>query len=255
MPDNSMDEKKSFFGLSGSALKILAIITMLIDHIGAFVVYPYLAGNNVSNYEEVFNLYYIMRIMGRVAFPIFVFLLVEGIKHTKDIRKYILRMFIFAMISEVPFVLAAEKEIKGITMTNVFFTLTTGLIICAIIEKLLDYKKLSHVVICALSVFIGGVFVRVMDTDYGIYGVFAVLAGYIISRFTNNIKERYSYIATISGICLVLICIGGLEIFAVLSILPICFYNGSRGIKLKYVFYGFYPVHLLVLTLVRIAMS
>lgn len=255
MPDNSAGENKSVFGLSGSALKILAMITMLIDHIGAFIVYPYLTRVNVSEYGETVNIYYVMRIMGRVAFPIFVFLLIEGIKYTRDIRKYILRMFIFAIISEAPFILATENNISGVTMKNVFFTLAIGLAVCAVIDKLLEYKKLICVIICAVLVFLAGVLVSIMDTDYGIYGVLAILAGYIISRLTDNIKKRYSYIATIAVICLVLLCCGGLEVFAVLSILPICFYNGSRGIKLKYVFYGFYPVHLIVLVLIRMALS
>lgn len=91
-------------GLSGSTLKLIAIITMLIDHIGAAVIARLLIAGQGS--EMLYKIYYAMRAVGRVAFPIFCFLLVEGFFYTGSRKKYALRLFGFALLSEIPFDLA-----------------------------------------------------------------------------------------------------------------------------------------------------
>ena len=113
-------------GLSGSTLKLIAIITMLIDHIGAAVIARLLIAGQGS--EMLYKIYYAMRAVGRVAFPIFCFLLVEGFFYTGSRKKYALRLFGFALLSEIPFDLAFSGKILEFGYQNVFFTLLIGLL-------------------------------------------------------------------------------------------------------------------------------
>ena len=133
-----MKERK---GISGSTLKIIAIITMLIDHIGAGVLGRLLV---VRGMNEVADLnawidanstlvitYQMMRFVGRLAFPIFCFLLIEGFEHTHDVKKYALRLLSFCLISEIPFDLLFNGKILEFGYQNVFFTLFIGLMVTA----------------------------------------------------------------------------------------------------------------------------
>ena len=112
-------------GISGSTLKIIAMITMLIDHIGAAVCMRMMLAEGfgdlngaaeetikawVTVHADLYSTYYMFRMIGRIAFPIFCFLLVEGFKHTKDAKKYAIRLFAFALISEIPFDLAFQSK-------------------------------------------------------------------------------------------------------------------------------------------------
>ena len=116
-------------GLSGSTLKYIAIITMLIDHFGAafFIVFTsFYAGT--ASFAQADILYQVMRGIGRTAFPIFCFVLVEGLYHTHDVKRYLLRLFVFALVSEVPFDLAFSDQILEFGAQNVFFTLLIGML-------------------------------------------------------------------------------------------------------------------------------
>ena len=109
-----MEKKK---GISGSTLKMIAIVTMLIDHIGAAVLARLLMVNGLGELDQtstdaivqwlsangaLYGTYTAMRMIGRVAFPIFCFLLVEGFLHTHDVKKYAMRLGLFALLSEIP---------------------------------------------------------------------------------------------------------------------------------------------------------
>lgn len=131
-------------GLSGSTLKIIAIITMLLDHIGASLVQPILASTAsaagvtdwsmpslAAAYPGAAIPYYALRYIGRISFPIFCFLLVEGFLHTKNLHKYCLRLAIFALVSEIPFDLAFHQTPFYQASQNVFFTLLIGLLVIA----------------------------------------------------------------------------------------------------------------------------
>ena len=130
-------------GLSGSTLKIIAVVTMLIDHIGAAILARMMMVNGLggidqsdttavmqwySNNTTLFQVYQVMRSIGRIAFPIFCFLLVEGFEHTHDRKKYALRLGLFALISEIPFDLAFSSEVLEFQYQNVFFTLFIGML-------------------------------------------------------------------------------------------------------------------------------
>ena len=135
-----MEKKK---GISGSTLKMIAIVTMLIDHIGAAVLARLLMVNGLGELDQtntdaimqwlsangaLYWMYTVMRMIGRVAFPIFCFLLVEGFLHTHDVKKYAMRLGLFALISEIPFDLAFSSKILEFNYQNVFFTLFIGLL-------------------------------------------------------------------------------------------------------------------------------
>lgn len=236
-------ENKQKWGISGSTLKIIAIVTMLIDHIGAAILergffysisYGQLMAGELS---FIYNLDIICRSIGRISFPIFCFLLVEGFLHTHNIKKYALRLFAFCAISEIPFDLAF---FGGITFQyqNVFFTLLLGLLVLIICEKLED-KNILGKVGQIIVMMVGALIAQMLHTDYGAFGVFFIFILY----FLRNYK-------------LAQIIVGAVSIFwektAPLAFIPIYFYNGKRGINLKYVFYLFYPVHMIVLYLIRI---
>ena len=115
-----MEERR--IGLTGSTLKLIAIVTMFIDHVGAAIVARILlqyradipvitAICGVMDYHTLYVVYMTLRTIGRIAFPIFCFLLVEGFLHTRDSRKYAMRLGIFALVSEIPFDLAFSSAL------------------------------------------------------------------------------------------------------------------------------------------------
>ena len=131
-----MKERK---GISGSTLKIIAIITMLIDHIGAGVLGRLLVVRGMNEAADLnawidanstlVITYQMMRFVGRLAFPIFCFLLIEGFEHTHDVKKYALRLLSFCLVSEIPFDLLFNGKILEFGYQNVFFTLFIGLMV------------------------------------------------------------------------------------------------------------------------------
>lgn len=222
--------------LSGSSLKLLAVIVMLIDHTAAFILYLYKPATQpillLGSHE--LSLYRIMRYIGRTAFPIFAFLLVEGFCHTRNKKKYGRNLLIFAIISEIPWNLL-HSGTYFYDKQNVFFTLLLGYIGMAVIER---YHKIKQTVILLILLLLS----ILLKADYGIVGFGYVLLIYVL---------RYNRIfQAILGICfLPSKWIGGM------AFIPINLYNGKRGfIKgniSKYLFYGFYPLHLMCLYIIR----
>jgi TraX protein. len=221
-------ENRRFRGISGGTLKIIAITAMLIDHIAAILLH------NQTNTE----LYFVMRCIGRLAFPIFCFLLVEGFVHTHDDKKYAIRLALFALISEVPFDLAFSYQIFAPDYQNVYFTLLIGLLVLMGIKRA-GTNKAIYILIIA----VGCLAAWALKTDYGFYGILMILFFYF---YRNNQLLRGIFV---EGVC---ISMGYIEALAGLSFLPLYFYNGKRGIRLKYIFYAFYPVHIFILYLIRL---
>jgi len=126
-------------GLYNSDLKLIAIITMIIDHIGACVVSCIPAVQDPNS--MVYMLYWVLRIIGRIAFPIFCFLLVEGFIHSKNRYKYALRLLIYSVISEVPFDLALTRHAINWSHQNVFFTLLLGLLSMMVLDLIQQHSK------------------------------------------------------------------------------------------------------------------
>lgn len=213
---------------------------MFIDHIGASIIEKYLF--TMPNYTEtkLYSLDIILRLAGRIAFPIFCFLLVEGLLHTRSLKKYAINLFLFALISEIPFDLAFFGSAFYPSYQNVFFTLLIGLFVIKGFTKILEIEKFNKVIkfIINLLIIISGMTVAyLLKTDYSAMGVLTIALMYVF-------RKRKLLSATIG--CLNLTIMSFIEITAFLSLIPIAFYNGERGIKLKYAFYIFYPAHLLL---------
>lgn len=210
--------------MNNFTLKTIAILSMLIDHIGA-VFYPQ---------------YGWMRIVGRLAFPIFCFLLVEGMFHTRDIKNYAVRLGLFAFLSEIPFDLAFYGTLVFLEHQNVFFTLFIGLIVIVQLEK--SKKEGRKGIIGGIIAILGMLLAHFLKTDYGFFGILLILCFYIF-RISKVKKTLAAVLLNISAF--------GVQVFAALGLIPIWFYNGKKGPSMKYVFYGFYPVHLLIIYIIK----
>lgn len=213
---------------SRTFLKMTAILSMLCDHI-AFVLVPA---------DRFTNCYYIMRIIGRIAFPLFCFMLTEGFIHTHSRKNYIIRLALFAVISEIPFDLACSGTIADWSGQNVMWTLLIGFIVMYWLEK---YE--NNVLKRLLIVSAGCILAYFMNTDYSFFGVFIIAILYLCRE--NRIKSML-----FMGILLFVQ--GSVETFAIFSIPLILLYNPEKsGIYVpKYFFYAFYPAHLLVLYII-----
>ncbi len=228
----------SKYGLSGSTLKLIACITMLIDHTGAAVVNTILATSdlkytNYDAYQNLHTLYSLMRGVGRLAFPIFCFLIVEGFFHTRSVKKYIERMFLFALISELPFDFALKASVPFWQKQNVYFTLLIALICLWLIDQM---QGRLWIQLLALA---GGMYLaQALKTDYNFKGVFLIVILYFFRD--HRLYQCVTGAASIAW-----------ERYAPLAFIPIFFYNGKRGLKLRYFFYFFYPVHLVILGIIR----
>lgn len=241
-------------GFSGSALKYIAMCSMLLDHIGVVIleriVYyrgglEQIARLMTSDWGGVlYALSRVLRTAGRLAFPIYCFLLVEGFLHTRDWRRYWVRLAAFALISELPFSLAVYNQWVG-RSHNVFFELAAGLLVLQGLrqcEALRDPVRQAGgaAVICA-----GCAAACLMRADYDLDGILIISAFYLLRErrlpqalagcglsFLDSMEQSYGA--------------GALAAF------PILLYNGRKGeTRWKYVFYWFYPLHLLLLFIIR----
>lgn len=252
---------KRKMGISGSTLKWIALITMLIDHIGTAVVGRMVLISNGATIENpqvsaflpngLFAFYMLMRFIGRIAFPIYCFLMVEGFMRTHNKWKYAVRLGVFALISEIPFDLTFSSKILEFSYQNVFFTLLCGLlamIVVDVIERRVCSSKnhfVNRAVYWLLAFTVVAAFAllaEVMNTDYGAIGVACIMMLYFFRK--NKIAQ---IVAGCVAFCW--------EFTAPLAFIPIAFYNGERGIGLKYFFYLFYPLHLFILYLVCVCMG
>ena len=225
-------------GLSGTALKLAACITMLIDHIVASCIEAaYAAAAEIP--EAVAQLDTVLRLIGRLAFPIFCFLLVEGFLHTHDVKKYIGRLFLFGLLSEVPFDMAFFKTPFHWGNQNVYWTLALGVLAMAMLQKSEDADG-NAAWMGRLAALGCAVVAQLAGTDYGAIGVALIVALYLT-------RSDRKYQCIIGAVMMLF------ELTAPLAFLLIWHYNGQRGRCApwqKWAFYGFYPVHLTILAAV-----
>ena len=160
--------------LSGSTLKLIAIILMLIDHTGLMILYNYPATTTtLFSFGGVdYSWYRIFRDIGRAAFPIFCFLLVEGFLHTHNRKKYGLNLFLFACISEIPWNFMFTNTWRY-EKQNVFFTLFLGYLAFCVLEYFWDNQKMQ--LVCVLALLTVSVFLK---ADYGWRGFVFLLIMY-----------------------------------------------------------------------------
>ena len=261
--NESKDSNYNKFGLSGFALKIIAILTMLTDHIGAGL-FP----------SQIW-----LRMVGRLAFPIFAFLICEGFYHTRDIKRYAVRLGIFAIISEIPFNLLHSYYLFDPGAQNIFFTLLIGLSTiygfnkCAcgagsradaeqsangsnksafgknMFDKSVFGKSMfsSYNLLQLIILAAGLLLAQFLRTDYGAFGVAIIL---IFHFFRDKRKLALFFMATANLLLGLLDFSTGylpLQALAGLAAIPLLLYNGNKGPSVKYAFYIFYPAHIAVI--------
>ena len=208
--------------MSSFWLKITAVILMLVDHIG-FLFFP-------ANMP--------LRYLGRISFPIFAFQIVNGFEHTKNREKYILRLLLLTVISQIPswLFIKTGNPLSSFSL-NVCATFTVGLLLLYIIEEVKPWllKIPLFVLIGAITFFI--------PFEYGWFGISLILVLYLFKDSKVMLGFVYAWL-------LGLYCYSKMKLFplpAICALLPIYLYNGKQGPKAKYLFYIFYPLHFIVL--------
>ena len=234
-------------GISQEGLKLIACVTMLLDHIGATVVVRYL--QSIPGFDpQVYLIYELLRTVGRLAFPIYCFLLVEGAAHTRDPKKYGMRLAIGVLLAEIPFDLAFSYtgRLPDWTMNSVMLTLLLGFGMLRCMDRTRGVWKIA----CILPFYI---LAELLNTDYAGLGIL-IIAVFALTRGMPHEK-------LLCAVALWLVIWPGgrqpmfnvmvnPEWFAILALIPIFCYDGRKLTKSKAVqwaFYLFYPVHMLAL--------
>lgn len=220
--------------LSGSMLKVIAVISMFIDHVGVHLVDQGIILVQIGEYK--LTLYRLMRDLGRFAFPIFCFLLIEGFLHTRNKVRYGISLAALAVISEIPFNLEHTGKLFY-NVQNVFFTLLLGYLAMCAIERFREKPLL--VLLCLLGL---TAVCYYLYADYWMQGFAFILLLYalrgqmVLRIFPALILNNFR--------------------FSMLAFLPISLYNGKRGFIrgafLKYLFYFIYPLHIFIIYLIKL---
>ena len=234
---------KRFYGFSSFQLHLFAMLFMLIDHVG-YCFFPYC---------------YVLRYIGRLSFPFFCFLLVNGFFYTKNKCKYFLRLLLFTVLSEIPFDLAFSNVFIELDTQNVLLTFLISFLMLLFLEK----AKKKYFMFYPLIIFIFTAIAFILKTDYKGFGVLIVLIFYL----THNLDKKYRFIIQFIGLFIInFILFKGFCVsfgcfllysqpFALFSLFFIWGYNGNKGYSngfIKYFNYIFYPIHLILLYLLRI---
>ncbi len=228
--------------LSNFDLKLIAIITMTIDHIGVVFGTPF---------------YNLLRAVGRLSFPIFAFLLTEGYVHTKSFSKYFLRLLVLAVISEIIYDYVFYERFIYLGANNIFFTLALGLFTLFLLDKsrclVKRYfkDKIDLIIILPITylliVVIMGLIAEFLSFSYGMLGILIISFFYL---FKNN------FLLMVISVSISTLILGEpMQYFSLFSLILIYFYNKKLGKKCKMFFYLYYPLHILVLGLIKMLMG
>jgi len=256
--------------VSAFTLKIIALMSMLVDHAG--IIMP-----------EAFGLPHgmnIFRVIGRLAFPIFVYLVAEGFRHTKSPEKFLLRLGIFALISEIPFDIAFKAQINFFAETNIFYTLFLGgaaiytyeKISARLQEKFRDRigshgtadqqaaraDRCRNIAIIPACIF--PLIAELLSSDYGAGGVAFVFIMYLVTPLGWRLAAMAVLCLWQHADTIIFVLSGGSIPAMFLWMIPatlasvalVAFYNGKRGPDLKWLFYAAYPAHILILHSVEV---
>jgi hypothetical protein len=209
---------------------------MVVDHI------KYAIPSTWNN----FTLYF-----GRISFPLFVFCTVEGYKHTSNFKKYLRRILIAAILSQIPFVLFCSLPTLNKLELNVMFNLAFGLVAIKLYE-IVDNKFLKY--FCVISM---GILSFILNADYKMYGVILMFTLYLFSD--NKLKLAIAYFIVVTSRYIFRYFYYGSSNITYMvktwlcTLIPLIFiilYNGKKGPSIKKFYYWFYPVHMLVLYLI-----
>lgn len=246
LPANSPLVKIPFGGLTSNMLRVLAMSFMICDHLWAKVV----PGNDWMTY------------VGRMTFPIFAFMISEGFIHTSNLKKYISRLLIFALISEIPFNLFYGGSWFYPYHQNVMLTLLFGLLAIMLIDKAKKNRDAKTIVKSALLVILLGIASFIGFVDYGFWGFLIIIMFYLFRDFPFAWLAQLAAMIIINcelfeGQFIIVDLFGksfefATQGFAVFSLIPIWLYGGRKGKSSKimqYGFYAFYPLHMIIIYL------
>ena len=223
---------------SGAQLKYIAFLSMLADHVNKALIYPFLSGEGIL--QRISDA---LDILGRIAFPLFAFFLVEGFFKTGNRKKYLASLVIFGIISEIPFDMALSGVFFEPNSNNIMFTLALMLItiwtIDILKEKMQNMSKYTWYPVSFVIVGIMCIISMVTGLDYEYH---AIMIGYLFYIFYNKrvFAIFLGYLAIFK------------EVWSLLGFSLILTYNGKRGKQNKLFNYCFYPGHLLILGILRI---
>ena len=229
--------QKPKFGLTNNQLKIIAMVSMALDHVGLLF----------------FPTVDIFRIIGRLAFPIFAYMIAEGCRYTKNRTKYLGMIAGMGIVFQLVYLVAMGSLYQGILVT---FSL--AIITIYAIDGIFKSKKLWTVLASIASLLFVAAFVFVLpvllkgtdfDIDYGLWGILLPVAVYFLpNRLWRTVGIALILLARAIHYTVFPVSLGTLQWFALLSVVLLALYNGERGkAKMKYVFYIFYPAHLVIL--------
>ena len=242
--------KKISLEITSMTLHILAMLFMLCDPLWATIV----PGNNW------------LTCIGRLAYPMFAFMIIEGYFHTSNLKKYIGRLALFALLSEIPFNLVMGSRFFYPIHQNVLFTFLIGICLIYLNERACNTgKQWLRIVTCIGTIILGFVLGLITFVDYHYAGVFTILAFYYFrgrkwwQLLGQALCLYYINFEILSGLAYEIHLFGQTyyflqQGFALLALIPIWLYNGKQGPynkTIKWIYYGFYPVHLLILALIR----
>ncbi len=217
--------------MSGNQLKIIAAIAMTVDHIGACL------------FPEIL----VFRIIGRIAFPIFAYMIAVGCRYTKNRPRYLIRMAILALLCQVVYFAVQHSLYQCVLVT---FSFSIAIIFA--LDKIQHGKKYIalSVLLVALVFFVSGVLPMIIpgfDIDYGFCGIMLPVFAYMGIKSGNPLAF---FTASLAALCAYY---GGIQWFAMISSLLLMLYNGKRGkLKMKNFFYIYYPLHMAIIGIISL---
>lgn len=232
-----MEQSNFRYRFSRNVLKCIALISMVSDHIAYCFLEP------VGAYRMV---YLLLRGFGRISFPLFCFLLVQGFLYTKNIRNYFLRIFLFACLSEIPFDLFCYHRLYALEGQNVLFTFSIALLVLYGLSKTSAIKGYQFLLVLS-----GAALAFFWHTDYSYLGVVLTAVMYL---WRERRLEQFVILCVVMGVQ------GGMNPLEILALPMIMFYSCETGekkagtlsgagrlLRKRYFFYLFYPAHMLFL--------
>lgn len=249
--------------MTSFSLKIIAVISMIISHVTSFLFIPDVMQELWNIPMEITDpIYDGIGHLGVIAFPIFAFFISEGCKHTRNIDNYIGRLFVFALVSELPYQWMTREISLHAETSNIFFTLGLGAFCCKLYRKYMDCDK---PIFAIGSILLLSCAAEIWGTDYGFFGVLMIVLPFVISN------RKYACL----GMGAILTIIYMIEIgwdgsvfgwmrnpyyivqwlVSLLSLILIACYNNTRGKQSKWFFYWFYPIHAIIISLIKVGFT
>ena len=227
------------FQLNSTQMKYIAFVSMFIDHFNKAII------TSLLNYQQpLVFISSLFDIIGRIAFPIFAFMIVEGFYKTNSRWKYLRNLLVFAVISEIPYDMFQSKVFINNRSQNIMWALALGLLTLIIIDKLKVKIKNKYIwiFVSVIIVAINAILATLLSFDYDYYSIIIIFILYIFydKRFVGSLL---SYLVIIK------------EVYAILGFAIINLYNGEKGRQNKLFNYLFYPVHLLILGICRFCLG